>query len=81
MPPHAAPSKHEHIALSIHCYTSISLYKRSVFQVLRCSTVVSLSAPLVLMRRRGSFTHVMYELCALGDVAGSRVWRVQRSDA
>ena len=81
MPPHAAPSKHEHIALAIlHTY-STSLYKRSVLQVLRCGVVASLSAPLVLMRRWGSFTHVMYELCALGDVAGSRVWRVQRSDA
>ena len=81
MPPHAAPTAHEHTALSIHCYTSISLYKRSVLQVLRCSAVASLSAPLVLMRLRGDFTHIMYELCALGEVAGSRVWRVQRSDA
>ena len=80
MPPHAAPSKHEHIALSIvHTY-STSLYKRSVLQVLRCSAVASLSAPLVLMRQQGSFTHIMYELCALGDVAGRPVWRVERSD-
>ena len=81
MPPPAAPAVHEHIAHGIvHTYP-ISLYKRSVLQVLRCSAVASLSAPLVLMRRRGSFIHVMYELCALGAVAGSPVWRVQRSDA
>ena len=80
MPPPAAPAAHEHIALSIvHTY-SISLYNRSILQVLRCGVVASLSAPLVLVRRRGSFTHIMYELCALGEVAGSRVWRVERSD-
>ena len=34
----------------------------------------------MLMRRLSGFTHIMYELCALGDVAGTPVWRIERSD-
>ena len=43
--------------------------------------MASLNAPPLLIRRRGGLTYLMYELGALGEVAGRPVGRGMRSDA
>ena len=80
-PPHAAHTAHEHIALCILCYSSISLYDRSVWQATRCSFMARSSATPRLNRRQSSLTHIMYELCALGGRVGRRMWLGKCSDA